>query len=54
MFNDIKRPKRLVLEVSDSDHIEVKRRADEQGLSISKWLIEAIRLKAKIEDQEKK
>lgn len=47
----IKRPKRLILEVTDEDHAEVKRRAAIRQLNVSKWLTQAIKMYADWEDQ---
>lgn len=45
------RPKRLIVEMSDSEHKEIKIRAARKGISVRAWLLGAIMLRI---DYEKK
>jgi predicted DNA binding CopG/RHH family protein len=43
--------KRIIIEVSSEDHKEIKRRATNRGITIRKWVLDAIADKIKKEKQ---
>ena len=48
-----KKRKQLVMDISEKDHLEIKKRALMKGITLRRWLIQAIAQMIKIEDQYK-
>lgn len=46
-----KKRKQLVMDISEKDHLEIKKRALNKGITLRVWVMQAIEQMIKIEDQ---